>query len=473
LAGRIDDSAHDVAAAKVSDVSPHAQEIQQHLRDILASPSFQSSRRCQEFLAYVVEHALSGDFGGLKERVLGIRIFSRNPNYNTSDDSIVRVTASEVRKRLLQYYKSAEPSSFRIELQSGSYIPEFLVTSEATRPKLEPARLAPVTSIEAGVPAVVATVTPEPSPDAPASKPHAWRWIFAVCVALLATFAAGWALARFHGNPVAPVAADRSPYGFYQELLGPLATDPHRATYIVLSNPVLYLYRGAASPAKNSNQDGWEQEVPITQALADQLKSRATDFKADPGVPFLALDTMDYTGLGEAKTAFHLATLFDALGRSPSLTEARFLNWEQAQDQHLVFLGAPHMSPWIQKNLAPVAFTMDHDVIRNLHPLPGEQAVYARAFHGAELEDYGLIWMSRSPSGSQMLVLAGLTSTGTAGVGSFFSDPAQMRPVFERLRSESPNHQMPNNWQVLLRIDARDKVPLHVSFVSLRTGSSK
>ncbi|MGC2400842.1 MAG: hypothetical protein WA510_13710, partial [Acidobacteriaceae bacterium] len=286
----------------------------------------------------------------------------------------------------------------------------------------------------------------------------------------LVIFAGGWATSRLSVNArLDRNLHERAQYSFYRELLGPLATDPNRATYIVLSNPVLYLYRGSKSPPKDSEADGWEQEVPIPQTLADQLESRATDFHADLGNPFLALDTTDYTGLGEAKTAFHLEKLFDTLDRSPYLTEARFLNWEQARDQHLIFLGAPHMSAWIQNNLAPVAFTMDHDAIRNVHPQPGEQAVYARAFHGKVLEDYGLIWMSRSPSGSQMLVLAGLTSTGTAGVGAFFADPARMKPVFEKLRLVSSNHSIPPNWQVLLRITARDKVPLHVSFITLRT----
>ena len=477
MAGRIDDSAHDVATAKVSDVSPYAREIQEHLREVLASPAFQGSRRGREFLAHVVEHALSGDFGGLKERVLGIRIFSRNPDYNTSDDSIVRVTASDVRKRLLQYYKTAAPTRFRIEIQSGSYIPEFHVAHDAG----QTSRV--VRPLESTVALAHAAPLRKPELDGPPSalKPErkilsAWRkpalrWGIAVLLAV-AVFTAGWAAGRSRWRTAAG-SADRGQYSFYKELLGPLATDPQRATYIVLSNPVLYLYRGSAMVPSRGEADGWEQQVPIPPSLAGQLESRATDYRADPGTPFLALDKTDYTGLGEAKTAFRLQKLFDAFDRSPNLTEARFLNWESAQDQHLIFLGAPHMSPWIQNNLAPVAFTMDHDVIRNLHPVPGEQAVYARGFHGKELDDYGLIWMSRSPSGSQMLVLAGLTSTGTAGVGSFFADPEQMRPVFEKLKAATPDHTVPDHWQVLLSIAARDKVPLHVSFVTLRTGSGK
>jgi hypothetical protein len=79
--------------------------------------------------------------------------------------------------------------------------------------------------------------------------------------------------------------------------------------------------------------------------------------------------------------------------------------------------------------------------------------------------------MSQSPSGSRMLVLAGLTSTGTAGVGNFFIDPNRMKPIFEKLKAASPNGSIPANWQVLVRITARDDVPLNVSFVTLRTAN--
>ena len=62
LAGRIDNAAHDAAVAKVSEAFSHAQEIRSHLELILASEAFRNSRRCQEFVSHIVEHALTGDF---------------------------------------------------------------------------------------------------------------------------------------------------------------------------------------------------------------------------------------------------------------------------------------------------------------------------------------------------------------------------------------------------------------------------
>src|SRR5437763_373 len=75
---------------------------------ILSTPLFQHSKRYPAFLRHVVEQTLRGAGDELKERTLGIAVFRRSPEYDTSADPVVRNTASEVRKRLEEYY--ADPS---------------------------------------------------------------------------------------------------------------------------------------------------------------------------------------------------------------------------------------------------------------------------------------------------------------------------------------------------------------------------
>lgn len=101
-------------------------EIRDQLNRLLIHPSFRNSRRYPALLRYVVEKTLAGETDLLKERTLGVEVFGRNPDYDTSEDHIVRSTAAEVRKRLTQYYQ--EPGhldQIRIELVSGSYVPQF------------------------------------------------------------------------------------------------------------------------------------------------------------------------------------------------------------------------------------------------------------------------------------------------------------------------------------------------------------
>ena len=86
---------------------------------------FKGSHRSGQFLQYIVDQAIAGHFESLKERVIGMELFGRSASYDTGDDAIVRVTASDVRKRLLQHYgRYGATSGIRINLPSGTYIPE-------------------------------------------------------------------------------------------------------------------------------------------------------------------------------------------------------------------------------------------------------------------------------------------------------------------------------------------------------------
>src|SRR5271167_1548667 len=78
--------------------------VAEQLQRILSHPSFKNSKRCPALLRYIVEHQLHGDTGNLKERTLGIEVFGRVPDYDTNSDPVVRTSASEVRKRIAQYY---------------------------------------------------------------------------------------------------------------------------------------------------------------------------------------------------------------------------------------------------------------------------------------------------------------------------------------------------------------------------------
>ena len=93
---------------------------------ILATPLFQHSKRYPAFLRYVVEQTLQGEGDELKERTLGVAVFRRAPEYDTSADPVVRNTASEVRKRLDEYYSEpGRETELRITLPAGAYVPEF------------------------------------------------------------------------------------------------------------------------------------------------------------------------------------------------------------------------------------------------------------------------------------------------------------------------------------------------------------
>jgi hypothetical protein len=162
---------HGEAAAPITE-----ERVREELARVLSSHEFRSSKRSQEFLRYVVEHALSGRTEMLKERIIGIEVFGRPATYDPSDDASVRVKAGEVRKRLGLYYSDeGAHNPARIELPSGTYIPEFRVTRVA-----EPT--------EAALPA-----NPPPLPTTR-------RFLTRSIIAVAALFAAGGIAALWFGG---------------------------------------------------------------------------------------------------------------------------------------------------------------------------------------------------------------------------------------------------------------------------------
>ena len=102
--------------------------VRQHLEKILSSRTLAGSRRTQDFLRLIVGHALEGETESLRERMIGAELFGRPVSYDTGNDSVVRVRASEVRRKLAQYYSNEagdQEPGVRIQLPSGSYVPRF------------------------------------------------------------------------------------------------------------------------------------------------------------------------------------------------------------------------------------------------------------------------------------------------------------------------------------------------------------
>jgi hypothetical protein len=456
-----------VDAAEAANASPETAQIHEHLDVVLASDEFATSRRASELLQHLVQRALAGDPGSLKERLLGVEIFHRRSDYNTSTDAIVRVTANDVRRRLAQFYSRHPDQALRISLPLGSYVPDFIRTA-IREPDPAAASKTHFSDVAVSAPEILPTPVAavsehEAVPDVavPASKRVLPRLQYAL--GLIVAVLAGW---FFHSVLHRHSARMDDAYSFYNDLLGPIGVDGPEKTQIALTNPHVLLYLGLKSPGPALGAS--PNDIPVAADMAAVLNRSANDNQADFPYHHFFVDSTNYTGIGEAKAAFGLARTLEATGRNAELTEERFLNWETARQEQLVILGAPHESKFVQDTLSAANFTILYDSIHNAHPRPGEQSDYSRSHNGDVLDDYGLIWMTQSPSGARILVLAGLSSAGTAGVGEFFSDPARMKGIYQQLRAAAGSDHFPDSWQVLLHIQARQDVPVNVTPVAVR-----
>jgi adenylate cyclase len=104
-------------------------EVQAQLERILASRGFRGSARLQRFLRLAVERTLAGQTDQLKEYSVGRDAFDRGADYDPRSDSIVRVEAQRLRRKLREYYRSTGAlDPLVIHLAPGGYVPEFRVS---------------------------------------------------------------------------------------------------------------------------------------------------------------------------------------------------------------------------------------------------------------------------------------------------------------------------------------------------------
>lgn len=108
--------------------------MRQALEGIVASPGFANSERMARFLSYVVESTLEGQAASIREYAIGMAVFDRSPNYDPKIDTIVRVEARRLRRKLQEYYDGPGIDDvIRIEMPGPGYVPAFTVVHSGVR----------------------------------------------------------------------------------------------------------------------------------------------------------------------------------------------------------------------------------------------------------------------------------------------------------------------------------------------------
>jgi Flp pilus assembly protein TadD len=95
--------------------------FREELERICRSEAFQTAPRLRDLLVFLTS---PGAPGGLKETVIGMEFFGRDPGYDPKKDPIVRVEAHRLRRRLLAYYSGEGAGElWRVDLPKGTYSP--------------------------------------------------------------------------------------------------------------------------------------------------------------------------------------------------------------------------------------------------------------------------------------------------------------------------------------------------------------
>jgi hypothetical protein len=392
--------------------------VRSQLQEVLSSDAFLGGHRAQCFLQLVVEHALAGRADCLRERMLGAEMFGRPIDYDTGNDAVVRVKASEVRRRLAQYYQSlTTPPIVQIDLPTGSYAPQFhWAPVESLSPAAEPANSQPdpvsVPTQSTGAYSKDATIAPR------------WKWKpWAFRISLLAAYTAtvislGWfAAVRFGASHRPRTAADPIWAALF---------DGKRNTYIV-----------PADIGFNLLEDLSHRPM----ALADYMKGGYLELPV-PGVDALraeGLRSQRLTSFVDAQIISTLAGLPEYNRQRTFLRFPRDLRLDDLKDANAVLIGSVGSNPWasIADNNANFHIVyrqgMGGATIINEKPQPGEQASYESHWNEPAHETFALIAFLPNLSGNgHLLLLQGLDVAGTQAAAEALFHPAAMAPILQR-----------------------------------------
>lgn len=108
------------------DDAQQAELVRQALELICEHPLFRDTTRMKRFLRFVVEETLEGRGDRLKGYTIGVEVFDRPDDFDPQADTIVRVQAGQLRRRLDLYYSEhGLDSPVRILIPKGRYSPIF------------------------------------------------------------------------------------------------------------------------------------------------------------------------------------------------------------------------------------------------------------------------------------------------------------------------------------------------------------
>jgi hypothetical protein len=446
--------ARTIELAKISETEEDIFLLKQHVKEVIEGAAFRGSHRSGQFLQYIVDQAIAGHTESLKERIIGIELFGRAPSYDTGDDAIVRVTASDVRKRLLQHYgRYGDTSEFRISLPLGSYFPEI------SRDPLQEAR-----PVSAGViqPASedIQPYTPHAQPAVAAISPEAEsaslatvdlethettkqsgrKWL-AICLILTLVNVALWGAFWNHFTHKARATASILPWSVF-------LPSPH-ALHLITSDPDIAEIQGYTGQQISVSDYANHNYIPHPDKLTPET-NRITQI----------LLRGNKTSLVDTPIAVNLAQLAQSGAKRIELQTARSLQLSNLQtDDNFVLLGSPLSNPWTAffSDQLDFRFVFDKDsgqeIIRNLHPREHEQTQYVPTALGwATGQSYAIVALVRNPDQTgQVLLIAGANAEGTEAAGKLVTDLPRLSNVL-RSCGISPSGP-PQHFELLLRLN--------------------
>lgn len=412
LTGPVD--VREAEIAKILESPEDVEALRQHVREITESKTFKGSHRSGQFLSFIFEQAISCRFDSLKERVIGIELFGRPPTYDTGDDAIVRVTASDVRRRLQQFYgENGRSSRFHVSLPLGSYVPE-ITRQTQVEPTPVPESNPPGAESSPATPdaKIMAAGAPSLTIQAGAKASIARFWaVFAVLILLLNVSV--WAIFWARSPRVQPITISVLPWSAF--------FNSAHVTHLITSDPNIVTVQEITGTELSVSDYANRKYIPVPNKLSPEVLR----------LTHLVLWGDNSAAAIDPPIALRIASLAQSGSIRIDASAARGIQLSDLKsDDNFIFLGSPRSNPWsaLFSSYLDFRFVFDRtsgqEVIQNVHPRPHELPTYVPTAQGwATGQSYAIIAFIQNPDqNGQVLLLAGANGEGTEAAGKLATD---------------------------------------------------
>jgi hypothetical protein len=416
---KVAEDSPEIEPASSTEQSASAEQRWALVERIAASEHFGRSARLRDFLLYVGKRSLKPNSPEIHEQEIGAKVFGRSENYDRSQDNIVRVNASELRKRIEAYFASeGRDEPLRCEIPRGSYKPVFRRNTPQTvlsSADLLPSPLSPETE----------KINPQPKRTFSA-RPWllpAFSLLLALCCVFLLVENQRLKTLLYPWKDKPTVAA------FWTGFL-----NSHQQADLVFPDD-------SASVIEDITGSPVSLGDYVSRNFVRRVQS--LPLSADRQGDALQVYNHNLVTFGAIRAAQMIQKQIPA-DYPRELVWTRFYTADELKRNNVVLIGGRKAIPWDHLFDDQVNFITDYDdehsrgFIRNRNPRPSEQAIYVPSSGTAnDFFAYSVIAYLPNPSHTgHVLILAGTDSDATAAAAEFLTTEEPMKKLGSLLHAK-------------------------------------
>jgi hypothetical protein len=422
------------------------------LERVASSSYVKRAARLQELLFYLGKCSLKDGLDTVHEQKIGVEVFGRSGDYDTSDDNIVRTNVSELRKRVEAYFEGEGANeTLIVEIPRGSYVPVF--RNRPVKPQV--ASEAPTAKAPEPAPANVVPIS-KPADAAPV-RPSTFlqsRWVLILAGATIVALAATCVVLHYQYRSLYRSMYPWQSQPAVAELWGDIF-DARPDTDIVLADASFGLLQDV-------NKKSFQFNDYLNRSYISQLQTQnaSPDLRAVLG----RIETWNLGAQDDFKLARRILAL-DPLGTKVHLYNARGYLPDLTKRDNVILIGGRMSNPWdalfeSQMNFVAEFSTDGPITVLNRAPMRGEPAVYTQT----DSTQYCVVSYLPNPDhNGVVLLIEGTSAEATEAAGDFLLSDDQLSAFRKLLHGEKFPY-----FDVLLKVSSVPGTPLSATIEAYR-----